>query len=137
LACARTPLLPPRREPPERPLDRLLLERLLLPPLLDRPAPRLLLRPPRREEPERLADFRRPPLLVRDEEPRADDLRADDLRADDLRDDDPPRFRADFRPRFEPPDRRDELLLPDFLRDPRLEVAITRFPVKEEVIGGA
>jgi hypothetical protein len=111
-------------------VPRLLLERLLLRPLL--------LRPPllREELPERLdrdrpedlrpEDFRLPPL--RDDPRDDDDLRDDDPRDDEERDDDPPRLRADFRPRFAPPDRRDELLLPDFLRDPRLEVAIPDSP---------
>jgi hypothetical protein len=106
-------------------LPRLLLERLLLRPLLLRP-PLLREELPERLDPFRPDDLRLPPL--RDDELRDDDLRDDDPRDDDLRDDDPPRLRADFRPRFAPPDRRDELLLPDFLRDPRLEVAIPDSP---------
>ncbi|MFN2567478.1 MAG: hypothetical protein ABR499_20980 [Gemmatimonadaceae bacterium] len=130
--CARasTPSFFFDRPPPER----LRVERLLLRP----PVLRLLLRPPllrppllREEEPDRpdadRPDDLRPPPLDRPDELRDDDERDDPPRdelRDDERDDDPPRLRADFRPRFAPPDRRDELLLPDFLRDPRLEVAI-------------
>ena len=77
---------------------------------------------------------------------RADDFRLDDFRRADFRrapprfeaerDDDPPRFRADFRPRFAPPDLRDDPPLPDFLRDLRLVAAI-QFPRMEEVGCGA
>jgi hypothetical protein len=86
-----------------------------LPPRLD---DRLLLRfeellrlPPERPDADLLDDFRLPPL--RDEAER---------------DDDPPRFRADFRPRFAPPDFRDDPPLPDFLRDLRLVAAIPVSP---------
>jgi hypothetical protein len=83
------------------------LVRLLLRPLLFEE----LLRLPDRPDADLLEDFRLPPL--RDEAERADD---------------PPRFRADFRPRFAPPDFRDAPLLPDFLRDPRLVAAIPVSP---------
>jgi hypothetical protein len=98
--CARATTLPPR-------FDERLLVRLLLRPLL-REEP---LRLPDRLDADLLEDFRPPPL--RDEAERADD---------------PPRFRADFRPRFAPPDFRDDPLLPDFLRDPRLVAAIPVSP---------
>ena len=62
-------------------------------------------------------------LLRRDTEALADFLRPP-RRAAAERDDDPPRFRADFRPRFAPPDLRDDPPLPDFLRDLRLVAAI-------------
>jgi hypothetical protein len=93
------------------------------PPCFDRaPAVRLLLRPPPRLDAFRPDDLRPPPFEPRDDPPR-------DEPRDEERDDDPPRLRAaDFRPRFAPPDRRDELLLRDFLRDPRLEVAIPDSP---------
>jgi hypothetical protein len=57
-----------------------------------------------------------------------DDFRRAPLRDDAERDDDPPRFRADFRPRFAPPDLRDDPPLPDFLRDLRLVAAIQVSP---------
>jgi hypothetical protein len=57
-----------------------------------------------------------------------DDFRLPPLRDEAERDDDPPRFRADFRPRFAPPDLRDDPPLPDFLRDPRLVAAIPVSP---------
>ncbi len=104
---------PPRFE--RLPPDRLLLRLLVL---------RLLLRRPE-ELPERLDDDDR----LDDLRPRDDEDRDEEPR-DEERADEPPRFRAaDFRPLFEPPDRRDELLRLDFLRDPpRLEVAIPGFP---------
>jgi hypothetical protein len=83
--------------------------RLLLRPLLR--FEELLRLPPERLDADLLDDFRRPPL--RDDAERADD---------------PPRFRADFRPRFAPPDFRDAPLLPDFLRDLRLVAAIPVSP---------
>jgi hypothetical protein len=98
--CARSTTLPPRFE--ERLLGRLLLRPLLF---------EELLRLPDRLDADLLEDFRPPPL--RDEAERADD---------------PPRFRADFRPRFAPPDFRDDPLLPDFLRDLRLVAAIPVSP---------
>jgi hypothetical protein len=58
---------------------------------------------------------------------RPDDFRLPPLRDEADRDDDPPRFRAD-RPRFAPPDFRDDDFLPDFLRDPRLVAAIPVSP---------
>ena len=113
------------RPPPldERPLARLRDDRLLL----------------------RFAELLRRPLERLDAF-RADDFRLDDFRRADFRrapprfeaerDDDPPRFRADFRPRFAPPDLRDDPPLPDFLRDLRLVAAI-QFPRMEEVGCGA
>ena len=104
--------MPPLR-PVERPLERLRDERLLL-------------RLPLRFEELRLD---RLDLLDFD---LLDDLRLTPLRDEAERDDDPPRFRADFRPRFAPPDFRDDPPLPDFLRDLRLVAAIP-FPRMEEV----
>jgi hypothetical protein len=118
-------VLPPPPPRDERPLARLRDDRLLLRLLLAR-FDELLRRPP-----ERLADDLLDAL-------RLDALRLDDFRLDDFRrapprdeaerDDDPPRFRADFRPRFAPPDLRDDPPLPDFLRDPRLVAAIQVSP---------
>jgi hypothetical protein len=99
--CARATTPLPRFD------ERVLVVRLLLRPLLFEE----LLRLPDRLDADLLEDFRLPPL--RDEAERADD---------------PPRFRADFRPRFAPPDFRDAPLLPDFLRDPRLVAAIPVSP---------
>jgi hypothetical protein len=99
--CARATTPLPRFE------ERVLVVRLLLRPLLFEE----LLRLPDRLDADFLDDFRLPPL--RDEAERADD---------------PPRFRADFRPRFAPPDLRDAPLLPDFLRDLRLVAAIPVSP---------
>jgi hypothetical protein len=87
-------------------VERVLVRLLLRPRLFEE-----LLRLPDRPDADLLEDFRLPPL--RDEAERADD---------------PPRFRADFRPRFAPPDFRDAPLLPDFLRDPRLVAAIPVSP---------
>jgi hypothetical protein len=103
--CARatTPAPPPFDE-------RLLVERLLLRPALFREEDFRL--PPERLDADLLEDFRLPPR----DEPR-----------DEERDDDLPRFRAD-RPRFAPPDFRDDPPLPDFLRDLRLVAAIPVSP---------
>jgi hypothetical protein len=104
-----------RARTPAAPFDerllvvRVLLRLLLRPPLLREE----LARPPDRLDADLPEDFRLPPPR---DEPRADE-----------RDDDPPRFRAD-RPRFAPPDFRDDPPLPDFLRDLRLVAAIPVSP---------